>query len=180
LAKRDYPFVPLETTVRKYSIPDITRLLFRDGFIDRYTGDKLVFPAALRLLSALLPNQFPYHPHWKIDATHPMYWELSPTVDHVVPVAGGGLDNETNWMSVSMLTNGRKSKWTLEDLGWSIVQAGDIKAWDGLAWWFITYVTQHQAILEEHKYLKPWYVAAQAHYPKDRAAPCQESAVTEG
>jgi hypothetical protein len=30
----------------------------RDGFVDRYSGERLVFPGTLRLLAKLLPNEF--------------------------------------------------------------------------------------------------------------------------
>jgi hypothetical protein len=34
---------------------------------------------------------FPYHPNWKMEVTHPAYWELTATVEHVVPVCHGEL-----------------------------------------------------------------------------------------
>jgi hypothetical protein len=38
-------------------------VFLRDGFLDRYTGSRLIFPATLRMLSQLLPEEFPAHPH---------------------------------------------------------------------------------------------------------------------
>ena len=58
----------------------------RDGFIDRYSGAHLLFPGTIRLVSRLLPSEFPFHSKWKMSETHMIYWELSPTIDHVVPV----------------------------------------------------------------------------------------------
>ena len=55
-----------------------------------------MFPGALRLLIQLLPQQFPYPQNWKISSTHPAFWELFPTIDHIVPVARGGTDSEDN------------------------------------------------------------------------------------
>ena len=96
----------------------MTRVFARDGFVDRYSGDKLVFPGTLlRLLSALMPDEFPAHPNWKMSASHVMYWELCPTIDHLVPVARGGADNESNYVTISMLRNSAKAHWTLEELG---------------------------------------------------------------
>jgi hypothetical protein len=60
----------------------------RDGFCDRYTGRRLVFPGVLRLISELFPKEFPWHPNWKQGVGHSLYWELSPTVDHVIPSHG--------------------------------------------------------------------------------------------
>ncbi|MFZ1427770.1 MAG: hypothetical protein WAS21_13460 [Geminicoccaceae bacterium] len=42
----------------------------RDGFVDRYSGERLVFPGTLRLLAKLLPNEFPFHSNWRTDACH--------------------------------------------------------------------------------------------------------------
>jgi hypothetical protein len=84
--KRDYPFAPSPTTKRKYGSLESTLLWVRDGFIDRYTAERLVFPPVLRIISAELPEEFPFHPNWKTDVTHPAYWELTATVDHLVPL----------------------------------------------------------------------------------------------
>jgi len=43
----------------------MTRIFARDGFIDRYRGSRLIFPAALRLLSHYLPAEFPFHKNGK-------------------------------------------------------------------------------------------------------------------
>ena len=64
LLKRDYPFAPASITKRSYGPLDSTRVFRRDGFVDRYTGERLVFPPVLRLLSVLLPDEFPLHPNW--------------------------------------------------------------------------------------------------------------------
>jgi len=66
------------------------RMQLWDGFIDRYSGQRLVFPGALRLLSHLLPAQFPFHTNWKTDSCHLAFYELFPTIDHVVPISRGG------------------------------------------------------------------------------------------
>ena len=38
----EYPFLPLKNSGRRYSDFQKTKIFFRDGFIDRYSGDKLV------------------------------------------------------------------------------------------------------------------------------------------
>ena len=75
LLKRDYPFAPHPITKRQYGPLESTRVFVRDGFIDRYTAERLIFPPVLRVISAELPAEFPYHPNWKTDVTHPAYWE---------------------------------------------------------------------------------------------------------
>ena len=73
----------------------------RDGFIDRYSGQKLVNPGMIRAFSHYFPEEFPFHKNWKMSECHIAYWEFIPTVDHIVPIALGGADNETNWASTS-------------------------------------------------------------------------------
>lgn len=80
IAKRDYPFAPEPITKRKYGPVESTRLFVRDGFIDRYTGERLIFPPVLRVLSSVLPAEFPFHPNWKTDLTHPSYWEAPQSI----------------------------------------------------------------------------------------------------
>lgn len=97
------PGIPKSGTRRTWSKKRLVRVFVRDGFTDRYFGDRLVFPGTLRALAILLPDAFPYHRNWKQSATHPAFWELYPTVDHVVPVARGGTDDEGNVAMTSML-----------------------------------------------------------------------------
>lgn len=131
----------------------------RDGFVDRYGGELLVFPGTLRLLSRLLPTEFPFHPNWKMSATHPAYWELFPTVDHLIPVARGGIDGEANWVTTSMLRNSAKSNWTMEDLGWQLLPPGDFAQWDGLVAWFFEFVGRDPTHLQD-EYVRAWHKAA--------------------
>jgi hypothetical protein len=56
LLKRDYPFAPQPTTRRQYGPLESTHVFIRDGFIDRYTGERLVYPPVLRLISAAKMN----------------------------------------------------------------------------------------------------------------------------
>ncbi|SFM67405.1 hypothetical protein SAMN05421880_12629 [Nitrosomonas nitrosa] len=156
-----YPFTRPTVAGRKYTESDALRIFIRDGFVDRYSGRRLVFSPVLRLLSRLLPEEFPFHPNWKMDACHIAYWELSPTLDHVVPVTLGGADNATNWVCTSMLRNSVKANWTLEALGWHLVPLGDLHQWDGLLQWFVTYVEGHQELAQE-PYFRRWHRAARS------------------
>jgi 5-methylcytosine-specific restriction endonuclease McrA len=164
LAKRDYPFAPEAITKREYGPVESTRVFIRDGFIDRYTGDRLVFPPVLRVLSRVLPADFPYHPNWKTDVTHPAYWEVGATVDHVVPVTRGGADDESNWVTTSMARNSAKMNWTLEDLGWTMHRPGSMKDWDGLLGWFLAYTTDHPSTLTSAS-VRSWHRAAKMLVP---------------
>ena len=159
IARAEYPFEKPPFAGRKYKEFESTRIFKRDGFLDRYSGERLVFPGALRLLSQLLPDEFPFHPNWKMTVSHIVYWELTPTIDHVVPVARGGLDDETNWVTTSMLRNSAKSNWTLKELGWTLLPPGDPRNWDGLTDWFLEYTKNDPVHLQE-SYIRRWHSAA--------------------
>jgi 5-methylcytosine-specific restriction endonuclease McrA len=159
LLKRDYPFAPEPITRRDYGPVESTRVFIRDGFTDRYTGDRLIFPPVLRVLSAELPAEFPYHPNWKTDVTHPAFWELGATVDHLVPVSLGGADDESNWVTTSMARNSAKMNWTLEDLGWTLQPPGRFADWDGLIHWFLQRIKERPTLLVGTS-MRQWHRAA--------------------
>ncbi len=159
IVRHDYPFTPIRVAKRRYTEIQSTRLFVRDGFVDRYSGSRLVFPATLRLLSKLLPEEFPAHPNWKMSESHIAFWELFPTVDHVVPIARGGADTQENWVTASMLRNNAKSNWTMEELGWELFPPGDVRNWDGLLSWFLRYVENYPSLLAD-TYLKRWHRAS--------------------
>jgi len=156
---KKYPFAPQSNVGRKYTEVQAAHVFMRDGYIDRYSGVRLVNPAVLRLLSKVLPRDFPFHPNWKMTETHPAYWELIPTIDHIVPVARGGPDTADNWVTTSMLRNAAKSNWTLEELGWTLLPPGDYQRWDGLTGWLIRYIETHGLENQEH-YVVRWYKAS--------------------
>lgn len=154
-------FTPLPTAVPRtsWSKGRLIDKFLSDGFTDRYSGEPLVFPGALRALSILMPAEFPYHPNWRQSQTHPAYWLLYPTVDHVIPLARGGLDSESNVVTTSMLRNGQKANWLLEELDWPTALAPPLQAWDGLLPWFIR-MFELEAKLRESSVLRAWYRAA--------------------
>ncbi|MCD8150310.1 MAG: HNH endonuclease [Clostridiales bacterium] len=153
-----YPFVPVEHMTRKYTTLQMMEQFFRDGFIDRYSGKRLLNPGILRVLSAKLPEAFPFHAHWKTSECHLAYWDYQPTVDHIFPIALGGQDEPENWATTSMLNNSAKSNFTLEQLGWSLKESGDISEWDGLSEMFVSIVEKDDALLEVAK-IREWYQA---------------------
>lgn len=157
----DYPFSPAQKSKRKFNLPSIIGIFLRDGFIDRYRGTRLIFPPVLRLISHYLPDEFPYHKNGKMSEGHMAYWELFPTIDHIVPVARGGLDEEENLVCCSMLTNSIKSNWALEQLQWQLYPPGHVRDWDGMLQWFIHHVQAEPGLLTI-PYIKRWHTAALA------------------
>lgn len=156
IIKEDYPFKTVETVHRNYTRKQKFDTFVRDGFIDRYTGEKLLNPGMLKILSAYFPKDFPYHSHWKMSETHIAYWELVPTIDHIIPIALGGKDEPENWATTSMLHNQIKNNWSLEQLHWKLHDSGDFKEWDGLTSVFVELVEKDKSLLED-KYIKDWY-----------------------
>jgi hypothetical protein len=156
---REYPLHVAQVSKRAYSKADCIRVFARDGYVDRYSGERLVFPGVLRLLSLMLPNEFPFHRNWKVSVTHPAYWDLFPTIDHLIPIARGGADEESNFVTTSMLHNSAKANWTIEELGWHLHPEGKLRDWDGLRAWFLSQVDKNPKWLK-NAYVKEWHLAS--------------------
>ena len=152
----EYPFQKITAQGRKYTDKEKMEQFVRDGFIDRYSGQKLVNPGLLKVLSHYMPETVPYHAHWKMESCHNAYWEFVPTVDHIYPVALGGTDSSENWATTSMLHNSIKSNWTLAQLNWKLHDAGNYNEYDGLTEIFIKLVRSDEALLKD-AYIKKWY-----------------------
>lgn len=140
LIEKNIPHIYKEISVRKMTISEKLKIFMRDGFIDRYSGERLVFPNVLRLISHELPISFPYHTHWKMSECHEEYWYLIPTYDHVNPIALGGEDSEVNILTTSMKNNAIKSNWKLENIGYKVYGKGNLKEWDGLIQVYLDYI----------------------------------------
>lgn len=156
-----YPLALTSTRRSPWSKSRLVNVFVRDGFTDRYFGEALVFPGALRALSVLAPSLFPYHPNWKQSVTHPAYWMHYPTIDHVVPLARGGADDESNVVSTSMLRNAAKANWLPSELGWPAERAPVVRNWDGLLPWFCRECEKSERLRQEQA-LRQWYKAAKS------------------
>ena len=156
IIETEYPFQKMVTQQRKYTDKEKINQFKRDGFIDRYTGQKLVNPGVLRVMSYYMPDIFPYHAHWKMEDCHAAYWELVPTVDHIYPIALGGKDNEENWATTSMIHNAIKSNWTLEQLNWKMCDAGNIMEYYGFSTAFVKLVEADENLLK-YEYIQRGY-----------------------
>jgi hypothetical protein len=156
-----YPPERVEAAPKGLPATEALRVFQRDGFVDRYSGRRLLFPGVLRVLSAHLPIPFPYQPNGRDTETHLAYWELFPVIDHVRPMTRGGLDAPENWVTTSMLRHSAKAGWTLEDLGWWIHPAGNLARWDGLQSWFMSHM-EGTPKLQESRALRGWYQAVVA------------------
>ena len=154
LLREHLPFAPIEKSKRQYSDKQKMTVFLRDGFVDRYSGERLVSPGVLRALSLMFPKEFPYQRNWKLDACHIAYWKLYPTIDHVMPVSRGGEDKADNWVTTSQMRNSMKAGWTLGELGWEL-RPIDIHEWDGLSSWLVDYVSQRSE-LQDDAFVMSW------------------------
>src|SRR5574337_296472 len=151
-----YAFKARVTVKRTWSAERALGIFHRDGFVDRYSGKRLVYPGTLRVLSKLLPEDFPAHPNGKMSETHFAYWELFPTLDHVVPIGRGGAHSDDNLVTTSFLRNQAKSSWTLEELEWTLHSPGSIDEWDGLMGATWSLIEGRPSLLGGDTYLRRW------------------------
>lgn len=154
-----YPFDPPLDDRRNINKLDRARVFLRDGFTDRYSGERLFFPPVLEMISMRIPEDFPSHPHGKFSECHVAHWELYSSVDHLIPLARGGAHEMENWVTTSMMRNLVKSHWKLEDLGWELLPPGHLEEWDGLLQWFLRRVEVHGDLLDRPA-IKDWHRAA--------------------
>ncbi len=159
-----YPAVTGSPVRQSLPITRLVRLFERDRYIDRYSGVRLVFPGTLRLISLMLPEEFPFHSNWKQELTHPAYWELYPTVDHIVPVARGGTNEDSNLVTTSMLRNLAKANWLLQELGWPLLPQETERSWDGLVGWFVQQCTEHSELRRQPAFAR-WHRAVRETRP---------------
>ena len=159
LVRSRYPFDPPVDRRKAFTKFARTRVFLRDGFVDRYSGDRLFFPPVLEVISMSIPDDFPMDQSGKMASNHVAHWELYASVDHVVPVARGGAHEMDNWATNSFMHNLIKRHWRLEDLGWELLPPGRLDDWDGMLGWFMRY-TEERADLLDIGGLRDWRRAA--------------------
>lgn len=156
IINEEYPFQVVLIGKRGYTDKQKMEQFVKDGFIDRYSGQKLINPGLLKVMSYYMPDAFPYQAHWKMSECHRAYWEYVPTVDHIIPISLGGADDVKNRVTTSMLHNSIKSNWTLEQLNWKLYEPGKLEDYDGLTSLFIQLVNANKDMLKDD-YIKKWY-----------------------
>ena len=152
-----WPFPPVKPGVRKIPANVKVQTFVRDKFQCRYYGTRTVHLGALRLLSHLFPQAFPFHPNWRREVTHPAYWEISSSCDHLIPVARGGDNRLENLVTACYRCNAQKGDWLLEEWNMSLRDAST-STWDGLIHPFIQVMTHYSV---QEKGLRRYYREAQ-------------------
>ena len=84
-----------------------------------------------------------------------IYWDLFPTIDHLIPLARGGKDIFDNLITTSMIRNSAKSNWTIEEIGWTLHPKGHLDNWDGLVHYFLE-LTNKNSYYEKDNYVRNW------------------------
>ena len=108
----------------------------RDGYMCRYAhcGRRTIDDGVLSLLSTVLPDVLPYHPNWKLDLVHPIYWTHTASLEHVVAWStDGSNDVEGNLVTACSCCQYAKNYYDVEILGWQIAPlAESSRPWSGL------------------------------------------------
>lgn len=137
------------------------RVFCRDGFINRFTGEPLIFPAVLRLLSKELPRDFPFQQYWRPEGTHIAYHEMGALVTHLVPLSRGGKKEEENLVTTTMPYLLARTDKTIEESGWRLTWEGFVDEWDGMSTWYVDYVKDNED-LRDVNFLNLWFNAAKS------------------
>jgi 5-methylcytosine-specific restriction endonuclease McrA len=119
---------------RRVDVPRSLRVMVfrRDHFTCRYCGTELIPEAILRLLAHVYPTQFPHDINWKAGLTHRAIPILSAEVDHILPIARGGLPLELeNLRTACPPCNTRKWDLTIAEVGMKDLPIS-ASGWDGL------------------------------------------------
>tara|TARA_R110002073_G_scaffold4213_4_gene28044 strand:- start:1580 stop:2155 length:576 start_codon:yes stop_codon:yes gene_type:complete len=155
LSITNYPFQKTLPVKRYYTKTQMCKVFLKDGFIDRYSGEQLLFPGIIKILSLKFPEIYKFHKNWKISETHSIYWDLMPTIDHIVPVTQGGGNEIANLATTSMARNSAKANWSLQEINWELHPEGNLHNWDGLSSSFLK-LLEKEPNYESNTYVKSW------------------------
>lgn len=129
--------VPLPTNVadRRDSRRSLERskaaVFAADSWTCRLCGARTIDLRVLRRASDLLGADFPYHPNWKFGSSHLLYWTHSSSLEHVTPLARGGEDAASNWVTTCYACNDARGHRLLEEIGWEL-RPNQQSGWLGL------------------------------------------------
>lgn len=135
------------------------KVFARDGFVNRFSGELLVLPAVLRILSQRWPEDFPFHQNWKLGKIHLAYYQLGACANKKRTPSMGGGEEEDNLLTTTMPFVMARGNATIEDIGWKVYSPGDVNEWDGMSTWYIEYLDDKPA-LRKHYFFNKWYNAA--------------------
>lgn len=142
------------------------RVFVRDGFIDRYSGEQLMYPGSLLLLRQLRPKFFQEMCAGTVSSgSYLKVDELTPQVDLMVPKHLGGFDDdENNWITTSVRRAAARGSRPSYELGWAVHPQGNMHVWDGLMSWFIQMMESNKepGFNPDDTDLQKWYRVARS------------------
>lgn len=157
--------------------PEAELAIFRrDGFRDRYSGERLVFPGTLLALAVVLRDVIPYPdpPTARRDRSHQMMSELYPAVDRVIPASrperlrAAGLadpDDPANLVTTSRANHAAKAMALPAEIGWACRDRSEQDAWDGLSGWFAQMLARDATLRDDRTHgpaIVAWHRALEA------------------
>ena len=122
------------------------RVFARDGFMNRFTGELLIFPAVLRLLSMEFPTVMPYQMAWRLGKTHIAYYDLYACTTRLLAISRGGSDIESNLVTTTMPFVLARCESTVEEMGWRLTREGYVDEWDGMSSWYVEHLKENQEL----------------------------------
>lgn len=173
LIAENWPHVPRSRRKGSISRKQRIRAFLEDGCRCRYTGELLLLPAYMTALSVLWPETFPAHKNGAALFAHDAYWSHFASVDHRDPASLGGVHGSANLVTTSMARNQLRSRFSLEELGWSERPAPTDRDWDGGASLLLLLVEAYPRILDDAKwgaYLRTFVSDVKAVLRERRAA----------
>lgn len=148
------PSIPVELRCpRKAASKQALALLHaRDGYMDRYTGARLIAPCVFKLIGHVdhgpLRGVLPYDVNGgrgvparrgRRAICHQAGFELYASYEHVRPISVGGADELPNLVSAAFDTNSAKGNET-----WApACPPGALADWAGLTDWFLEYTERN-------------------------------------
>jgi 5-methylcytosine-specific restriction endonuclease McrA len=138
--------IPVAQRAKRCSLtPKVKTTTFeRDQYTCRFCGTKTIDLEVLKALSRYFPAEFPYDSAWKHGVSSLVYWTHSTSLEHVLPIARGGLDDISNYATTCYACNDARGDLLLEEIGWKDRLSSPV-SWDGLR----RYLTVLRELLQE-------------------------------
>jgi len=160
LPKEERAKMPKDSTERQIQV------FLRDGCIDRYTGQRLLFPGVIYLLGSVgyknaytgpLREVLPWVKNWPRDdnpekgkpRAHSIIYDIECTWDHLHPVAAGGDYPLNNLYTTSMWNQAVKGDQLMLNPINPRFPEGDLQQWDGLLGWALAYIDENRPVLSK-------------------------------
>ena len=142
---------PLQREPRRaFSIAEQAKIFARDHYTCRYCGVPTISLQVMNVVSTLFPWAYSLHPHWKYEKTDRSFSEYSTSLEHHVPIARGGTNEEDNLLTACAWCNYSKNESLAEELGWRKLPVAKTE-WDGLSGYLPALLMRLDGKLKKYK-----------------------------